>query len=135
MFKSMGGVEKPLERKEMNKKNKIEIFEKAFGLSVGHSCMKCECGKTFYNSNGGWDWENGELEALEKSKNAIDLDYSVGEIGFEGKRYVPDCECWHERAMMIFKFLMTYNYQIIELFTGVKQLLLEEAKSIKDKPE
>jgi len=27
----------------------------------------------FYNSNGGWDWEEGELEELMNS-NAVDLD-------------------------------------------------------------
>lgn len=118
----------------MNRQEKIEIFEKAFRASVSRSRMECECGKVFYNSNGGWDWEDGELEALEKSKDAIDLDCSVGEIGFEGRQYALDCECWHERAIRIFEFLMSHNYQIVELFTNVKVLLLEEVESIKDKP-
>ena len=115
----------------MDEKEKIEIFKKAFAIPVGHACMECECKKVFYNSNGSWDWENGELEALEKSKDAIDLDYSVGEIDFEGRYYALDCQCWHKRAMKIFDFLMTHNCQIIKLFTAVKALLLEEAESTK----
>ena len=117
----------------MNKQEKIEIFEQAFGVSVGHSYMECECGKVFYNSNGGWDWEEGKLEALWKSKDATDLDYSVGEISLEGRRYVLDCTCWHERAIVIFEFLMSHNHPIVELFTAVKALLLKKAENIKDK--
>lgn len=56
----------------MNEQKKIEIFEEAFRSGVGHSEFTYCCGKVFYNSNGGWDWEDGELEELEKS-GATDL--------------------------------------------------------------
>ncbi len=117
----------------MDEQEKIGIFEDAFATPVGHSSMECEGGKIFYNSTGDWDWDEGELEKLMKSENAIDLDYSVGEICFEGRRYALDCKCWHTRAMVIFEFLMAHNHPIVKLFTNVKALLLKEAENIKVK--
>ena len=114
----------------MNEQAKIEIFEEAFCDHLGGSYRECDCGKIFYNSNGGWDWEDGELEALEKSEDAIDLDYSIGEVYFEGRRYVIDCKCWHKRALVIFNFLMVHNSPIVELFRAVKKYELAKAESI-----
>ena len=115
----------------MNDVEKIEIFEDAFKDQgfVG-SRRDCICGNIFYNSNGGWDWEDGELEELAKNKRAFDVDYSVGTITFEGKEYCLDCTCWHKRALMIFRFLTTHNSPIVALFRAVKKHELALAGSI-----
>ncbi len=115
----------------MTDEKKIEIFEEAFRDMTAGSWRTCVCGKDFYNSGGGWDWEDGELEALEKNKTAIDLDYSVGTITFEGKEYCLDCNCWHKRALMIFGFVMSHNLMIVELFRAVKKHELAKAENIK----
>ena len=114
----------------MEEQEKIEIFEEAFRDHCTGSRRECDCGKMFYNSNGGWDWEDGELEALEKSNTATDLDYSVGTLTFEGKEYCLDCSCWHKRALMIFRFVMTHNSPIVELFRAVKKYELAKAENI-----
>lgn len=114
----------------MRKKEKLEIFEDAFRDHIAGSYRECNCGKVFYNSNGGWDWEDGELEALEKSNTAMDLDYSVGTITFENKEYCLDCNCWHKRALMIFGFVMSHNLPIVALFRAVKKHELVKAESI-----
>ena len=116
----------------MTNEKKIEIFEEAFRDMVAGSQRECDCGKIFYNSNGGWDWEDGELEALEKSKSATDLDYSVGTITFEGNEYCLDCNCWHKRAVKIFGFLMSHNSPVVALFRAVKKHELARAESIKE---
>ena len=113
----------------MNEKDKIEIFEIAFRSGVGHSRMECVCGKVFYNSNGRWDWEDGELEELKKS-NATDLDYTVGSVFFEEKEYCLDCDCWHKRALVIFESLVRHNHQIAELFSLCKKTKQEEVDNI-----
>ena len=114
----------------MTDKEKIEIFEEAFkNMTAGHY-RQCACGEEYYNSNGGWDWEEGELEALEKDKKATDLDYSVGTLSFEGKEYCLDCKCWHKRALMIFGFLMSHNSPIVALFRAVKKYEIARAESI-----
>lgn len=105
----------------MSPEKMIEILEEAFRDHTAGSRRECDCGKIFYNSNGGWDWEEGELEALEKSESATDLDYSVGTMTLEGKEYCLDCGCWHKRALVIFGFLMAHNFAIVALFRAVKR--------------
>ena len=114
----------------MDKQKKIQIFEEAFSCQAGHSCFECNCGAVFYNSNGSWDWEEGHLEELTKS-NATDLDYSVEDIKFEGKYYCKDCNCWHERALKVFGFLLSHNWQIIDLYKLVKKQKAKEVDDIK----
>jgi len=83
---------------------KLENFEIAFA-SGGSGCShECQCGKQFYNPDGGWDWEEGEIERLEKS-GAERLDYSVSTVIFEGKAFVLDCTCWNERAEKIISWM------------------------------
>ena len=53
----------------------------------------CSCGITTYNPDGTWDWEEGELEALRKDKNAIEVDYSVPSVEIDGKEFVVGCPC------------------------------------------
>jgi len=113
----------------MNKKEKIEIIEHAFRSGIGHSRCQCVCGNMFYNSNGGWDWEDGELEELEKS-NAINLDYTVDTIMLEGKEYCVDCDCWHDKALNIFAFLISHNHQIVDLFLDYKKYKQQEVDII-----
>ncbi len=114
----------------MSDKEKLEIFEDAFRDQTAGSYRECDCGREFYNSNGGWDWEDGELEVLEKSNTSFDLDYSVGTLSFEGKEYCLDCGCWHKRALRIFGFVMSHNSQIVALFQAVKKYELAKADSI-----
>ena len=110
---------------------KIEIFEEAFrDRGFVGSRRDCACGNIVYNSDGGWDWEEGELEGLAKNLKATDVDYSVGTITFEGKEYCLDCNCWHKRAVMIFGFLMAHNSPIVALFRAVKKYKLAQVESI-----
>lgn len=115
----------------MNDAEKIEIFEEAFRDKgfVG-SRRDCICGNIFYNSDGGWDWKDGELEELAKNTRATDVDYSVGTITFECKEHCLDCNCWHKRALIMFSFLMSHNSQIVALFRAVKNHELARAESI-----
>lgn len=114
---------------KMSKNKKIELFSDAFRSGVGHSVFQCNCGKEFYNSTGGWGWDEGELEELQNS-GAIDLDYTVSTILFEGTEYALDCDCWHKRALLIFDFLISHNPRIIELFKLYKQHKQEETDNV-----
>lgn len=107
---------------QMDREDKLEIYETAFRGGTGHSRFECNCGKVFYNSNGKWDWEEGELETLEGT-GATDLDHTVGTVLFEEKEYSADCDCWHERALLICDFLISHNHQIIELFKDYKKTM------------
>lgn len=101
---------------------------KSFNGSTGGCRNKCHCGKEYYNEDGGWDWEDGEIEKLEKS-DAINVEYSIGVVQFEGKEYVDVCDCWHDRARHIKGFLDTHTWGIAEYFKLKKADLLERANS------
>lgn len=95
---------------------RLTVFERAFGGSAGSCRRSCECGREFYNPDGGWSWENGELEALAANPNATSIEWSVGTVEFEGRFYVPDCTCWHERALKIIAWMEGHVESIAEYF-------------------
>lgn len=105
-------------------------FEKAFSDKVGSCRAQCACGKQYYNPDGGWHWEDGELEALEADQNATALDCSVGYVTFEGTTYVIDCNCWHERAKRISAFLDTHMQKIADYFKEERLRKTEEAAAV-----
>lgn len=107
---------------------KLENFERAFRDGSGGCRRTCECGKTyFHDDDGGYDWEEGEIEQLRKDKNATALDYCPSDISFEGKQYVDACPCWHERAKQIMRFLDSHGHKIADYFRLEKERKQEEA--------
>lgn len=108
----------------------IESFETAFNEKVGSCNAVCACGRTFYNHPGGWDWEDGELERLEKDESATCLQWSVGFVRFEGETYVIDCDCWHKRAKRMMAFIDSHGHQIAEYLRIEKERKLKEANEM-----
>ena len=110
--------------------DKLRSFEDAFATG-GSGCMRvCNCGRVFYdNYNSGWDWNQGEIDALEADPDATALDYSVGSVEFEGTEYAMDCDCWHERAEKIIGFIDGHAHAIAKYLTLEKQRKVAEAQS------
>ena len=104
-----------------------KTFYDAFKVPVGSCRGTCNCGKVYYNSNGGWDFDENEIEQL-KLMGATDLDYSIGFIEFEGLTYIYDCECWHERAVKIQSFIDGHSHQIAAYINGEAKAIYEAAK-------
>lgn len=104
-----------------------DLFRDAFRSNHGGCRGTCQCGAEFYNPEGGWDWEEGELEKLEKS-NAQALEWTVGFIDMEGKEFVADCSCWHPRAGQIVKWLRADGYGIARFLSLDKKRMEAEAK-------
>lgn len=97
--------------------HKMENFERAFSDHTSGCRRQCNCGKTYFDAhNGCYDWEEGELEALE-SGAGIPLEHSVGDISFEGRTYVDGCDCWHPRAKQIMAFIDQHAREIAEYLT------------------
>lgn len=107
--------------------DQLEQFERAFSSHSGGSLRECECGKRFYSTDSGWDWEEGEFEALEADPSAESHDYTIGTVLFEGREYVVDCTCWHARAAAIVAFLLSHGEQIAEFLSLDKERLQREA--------
>ena len=107
----------------------MESFERAFGSGCSGCCGTCACGRTFYNPDDTWDWEEGELERLQASSNATPLSYGVGHVEFEGTSYCWDCDCWRKRAAQIVGFLLGHQFQIAEFLKAERDRLMREAKA------
>jgi len=106
----------------------LDNFEIAFSTGGAGSFRECACGAVFYNSSGDWDWEYGELEKLQNS-DATDLDYSCGEVEFEGVVYCNACFCWHKRAKKIIEFIRSHDYAIAKFLKYEKERKEKEAKN------
>lgn len=105
----------------MNPSDKLENFERAFRNGTAGCVRTCECGVTYYDTVGRYDWEPEEFEGLKTNKKAVPLDYTPGDIHFEGRRYVDGCNCWHERAKKIMGFIDGHAHQIAKYLTLEKQ--------------
>lgn len=104
----------------------LDSFERAF--TNGGGCVRdCACGRVFYNPDGGWTWEDGELDRLRADPTATALEWSVGEMVIEGKSYVPDCDCWKPIALKFIAFIRRYDEEIAEFLTNEKRRKQAEA--------
>lgn len=109
----------------------LDNFERAFKENGGGCRVRCACGKIYYNHDRtGWDWEENELETLEKDDNAIAIAYSVEYIRFEGVQYVIDCDCWKAQAELIMKFLDGHALCIARYINFEKNRKLKEANAM-----
>lgn len=105
-----------------------DTFERAFSVGGSSASATCNCGRTFYNSDGGWDWEDGELEGLVEDKDATDIGYGVGLIEVQGRTYAVDCNCWHSVCSMVELFIDRHAHQIAEYLKLEKKRKIEEAE-------
>jgi hypothetical protein len=105
----------------------LQTFESAFDTHCGGCRRTCECGKEFFDGANSYDWDTGELEALRADPDSVELGYSIGTISFEGREYVMDCTCWHERARKIKGFIDGHSRKIAEYLTLEKNRKQEEA--------
>ena len=115
----------------------IEIFERAFS-SGGAGCRRtCQCGREFYDWYNTYDWEEGELEALNENPNAEGHDFSIGTLYIEGEEFCECCNCWHGRAEQIMKWLDAHARPIakyLSLMKEEKQRQADIAPTVKASP-
>lgn len=94
------------------------IFERAFGSGMGGCLRECACGITHFDgSDNDWDWEEGELERLEKLAEEhpdkyIGHDHSVGHMNIDGRAVVYECECGI--AAHYEKFILRHEYALAD---------------------
>lgn len=75
-----------------------ECFEQAFSDSCSGCVRDCACGRTVFDNANQWDWEDGELEHLErmaksKPERYTAVDYSVATMTIHGEEWVMGCPC------------------------------------------
>lgn len=100
----------------------FDSFERAFRGGVGGFRRRCECGVEYWDAhNVGYDWDEGEIEALQNDPKAKALDYAVGVVEFEGHLYVDGCTCWHKRAKRVIAFLEEHAEAIAQFLSLEKR--------------
>lgn len=115
------------------KESPSEEFERAFSGS-GSCRVECGfCGREEYNSNGGWDWEDGELEALEADPNATDVDYTPTYGYLNGKVYLHGCPC--NQARRYEDFIWSHRHGIADYLKARAELEMKDAERNKQVAE
>lgn len=100
--------------------SEFNSFERAFAGDTAGCRRTCHCGIEYYNPDECWTWEDGELEQLNASENSRSSEFSIGSIEFEGREYVDVCDCWHDLANQLIKFL-SYNDREIAKFLNLER--------------
>lgn len=83
----------------------LQNWEDTFTRHSSSCWVRCECGTQYYNSDGSWDWDEGELDGLRADANAFDVDYGISIIAFNGKEFANPCDCWKPVALRVIGFL------------------------------
>lgn len=107
---------------------KMKNFEAAFTTNSGGCRRACECGREFYNPDGGWTWGDGELDFLKQMK-ATPLPHTVGTVCFDGNEYVADCDCWRDKAEKYIAWLDNHAYSIASYLNAEKRRKETEAQN------
>jgi len=102
-------------------------FERGFSTRTVGAMRFCPCGRIFYNPNGGWDWDEGELEALAANAEATAVEWACGEVRIDGAEYALDCTCWHARGRQILGWLLNHDEEIAAFLTLEKKRKQGEA--------
>jgi hypothetical protein len=107
----------------------IEIFEDTFRTFTSGCRRTCCCGKTYYNGSGNWDFDEGEIEELEKN-GATPVDHSIGGITFEGREFADACTCWHPRALQIIHFVIRHDEMIANFLNKRRERTVMRANAV-----
>ena len=78
--------------------NMSNRFFDAFTNGIGSCVGECACGKTHFDSENDWSWEDGELETLKalakkKPSKYQEHDCSIGFVSLMGNEIVSGCTC------------------------------------------
>lgn len=117
----------------MNEKQCSELFIEVFDSRCGGCVRTCECGITHFDSFNIYDWEDGELEDLQKKaketpKKYFEHDCAIGTIGINGIEIVYGCTC--DLAKKYETFLISHGALIAEYLNKRAKMLREHADKI-----
>ncbi len=113
----------------------LESFKEAFYTGAGSCRGLCKCGVQFYDSEGGYAWEDGELDNLRSTPGSREIDCSVGFVAFGGVEYVYQCNCWYKKAEKVMNFIDSHSHAIIQYLLYEKtrrQAEVDNMPTIKD---
>jgi len=101
----------------------IASFEDAFRAGGGGCLRECRCGRVFYDTANSWDWNEGELDALDANENATGCSFAIGEILIGGTSYADACDCWHAVASRYVEFFDENAERIAAYYNAERERL------------
>jgi hypothetical protein len=117
----------------MNSNQCSKLFSDIFDSNCGGYLRICECGITYFDTHNIWDWEDGELEALEQKasddpEHYVGMDCAIGTMSIDGREIVYGCTC--KLAQRYEEFILDHAEQIAQYLNKRMMLLREKANSI-----
>lgn len=109
-----------------------EIFEDVFHSRCGGCERQCECGIVHFDSYNFADWDDGELEELQKRakkepEKYVEHDHSVSTLSIGGQEIVCGCTC--ENAHRYENFILSHASQLAEYLNKRSEKLKKEAET------
>lgn len=109
------------EEPELADREALDNFDRAFS-HIRTGSFKCHCGKLYWDChNGGYDWEDGDIERLKNDPNATAVEYAIDVIQIDDKEYANACTCWEKRASRIIEWLEAHRSEIVAYFRYEKE--------------
>ena len=109
-----------------------ELFDNVFDSKCGGIVRTCECGITHFDVYNIHDYEDGELEELQRNaqkdpEHYIAHDHSLGTMEIGGIEIVYDCSC--DLAKKYENFIIGHDVQLAEYLNKRAAMLREKAKA------
>lgn len=113
-----------------------ELFFDVFDSHCSGCLRTCTCGITHFDGYNVWDWEDGELEGLQKKakeapEHYIEHDYAVSTMEVHGVEIVDGCTC--DLARRYESFILNHTKQLAAYLNKRAVALKEEAAAIEVK--
>jgi hypothetical protein len=106
----------------------LERLVKIFADGYSSQSLGCSCGNMFYTYESEGGFHKGEYGALENSNHAFCTGNNwPSRLIIGGVDYVKECECWHNKAMLIKEILDSHPHGIAEYINEQKDNAIEKA--------
>lgn len=108
----------------------LESFERAFDPRVCGCRVECRCGRVFWDTyNSGYDWYEGEIEALEKNPSNSTYPHEYGTpVAFEERHTRPTATVGGRGRSVIKAFIDGHAREIAEYLSLEKRRLADSAE-------
>lgn len=110
-----------------------QIFEDAFADNVCGCRRTCVCGVVHYDAYNHYDWEDGELEALESDPETVGHDGTVGTMTINNEEIVIGCTC--NKAQQYETFILGHARQVAKYLNAKAASMREVADLLEVKAD
>jgi len=108
----------------------IKTFIEAFRANHSGFIGDCNCGRTYYNPESCWDYDDNEIAHYKEDSNCTELLHSVQYVEFDRREYVIDCDCWHDKVNRFMSVIDEHDRQIAIYLNKERERKIFEAEQV-----